>query len=80
MLKKLITAGAVFVIAMAGGAHAETWTLDPETSRVSFGSIKKDKVGEVHSFSGLLGAVTATGEVKVFIDVATRLAPLCGLF
>ena len=71
MLKKLITAGAVFVIAMAGGAHAETWTLDPETSRVSFGSIKKDKVGEVHSFSGLLGAVTATGEVKVFIDLAT---------
>lgn len=36
-----------------------------------FGSIKKDKIGEVNSFSGLKGTVDADGKADVTIDLTT---------
>lgn len=66
---------AICVIAMAmalgGAAHAETWTLDGAASHLAYGSIKKDTVGEVNSFSGLKGTVDANGQANVTIDLTS---------
>ncbi len=58
-------------LAFAGVASAETWTLDGEASHLAYGSIKKDKIGEVNSFSGLKGTVDADGKADVTIDLTT---------
>lgn len=62
---------SALVIIFAGMANAETWTLDGEASHLAFGSIKKDKIGEVNSFSGLKGTVDADGKADVTIDLTT---------
>lgn len=58
-------------IAFAGVASAETWTLDGGASHLAYGSIKKDKIGEVNSFSGLKGTVDTNGQANVTIDLST---------
>lgn len=75
-MSKLITslaAGvALFVstgMAQAGG-HAN-WALDAESSRVAFGSVKADVVGEVHHFTSLSGAISEQGDATVEIDLAS---------
>jgi len=40
-------------------------------SRLAFGSVKKDKIGEVHNFENLSGAVAADGSVTVDIDLTS---------
>lgn len=62
---------SALAIIFAGMANAETWTLDGEASYLAFGSIKKDKIGEVNSFSGLKGTVDADGKADVTIDLTT---------
>lgn len=52
-------------------AQAESWTLSNDASRIAFGSIKKDTVGEVHTFGALAGSVDAEGAVSVEIDLAS---------
>ncbi len=52
-------------------AHAESWTLSNDDSRVAFGSVKKNTVGEVHGFTGLSGSVDASGKVMVEIDLTS---------
>ena len=56
---------------LAGPAFAASWSLDGESSHLAFGSVKKEKVGEVHSFSALTGAVTAAGNVNIEIGLNT---------
>jgi len=56
--------------AYAGG-HAKSWTLDSENSKVAFGSIKKETVGEVHSFEAISGKVSAKGDVSIDIDLTS---------
>ena len=65
-----ITAAALLTFA-ASASHAAGWSLSAEDSKVAFGSIKKDKVGEVHHFSGLAGSVGEDGMASVEIDVTT---------
>lgn len=55
-------------IAAQAGHHV--WTLDGAASTVAFGSIKKDKIGESHHFSGLSGTVKG-GDVTVEIDLSS---------
>lgn len=62
---------SALAIIFAGMANADTWTLDGEASHLAFGSIKKDKIGEVNSFSGLKGTVDADGKADVTIDLTT---------
>lgn len=57
-------------IAAAEG-HAQSWTLDGDKSQIAFGSVKKDTVGEVHTFDGLSGTVAASGAVDIEIDLTT---------
>jgi len=72
---KFFAAVAALCLTFAGIAQADghpgDWTLDGASSMVAFGSIKKDKIGEVHSFTGLSGTVSKDGKVTVDIDVAT---------
>ena len=58
-------------LGVAGAVSADSWTVDGANSNLSFGSIKKDTVGEVHSFTGLSGSVSADGAVMVEIDLTS---------
>ena len=73
-LTKLALAAAMALsgtAAFADGHASQTWTLDGESSKVAFGSIKKDKVGEAHHFTGLDGTVAADGTATVNIDLTS---------
>lgn len=50
---------------------ANAWTLEPETSTVSFGSIKNDYTGEAHSFTDISGSVSDDGQVALEINLAS---------
>lgn len=69
MLNKL-TAMCAAAILLAAPAFAESWTLDGSASRLAFGSVKKDVIGEVHSFTGLSGTV-ADGTANIDIDLGS---------
>ena len=72
MLMKLIhVASLSAAILFSGSAFADTWTLDGDNSRLAFGSVKKDKIGEVHNFEKLSGSVAADGSVMVEIDLTS---------
>ena len=51
-------------------AHADTWSLSGGESKIAFGSVKKDTIGEVHHFKSISGSVDG-GKVSVEIDVAS---------
>ena len=55
---------------LAGTVNA-AWTLNNDASRLSFISIKKDSVAEVHKFTHLSGSVDAQGGVDVTIQLAS---------
>ncbi|MEM1298743.1 MAG: YceI family protein [Pseudomonadota bacterium] len=67
----LATTSAALMAFGAATAQADGWTLSAEASKVAFGSIKKDTVGEAHHFSGLSGSVDENGEATIEIDVTT---------
>lgn len=67
-------AAAIGVASLAmttNGALSADWTLSGDDSRVAFGSIKKDKIGEVHHFSSLSGSVKADGTISLEIDLTS---------
>ncbi len=74
-LKTLITAILMGLLSfnMASAAHHEAgkWTLSSDESKVAFGSIKKNKVGEVSHFTKLSGNVATDGTVMVSIDLSS---------
>lgn len=47
------------------------WTSVADQSRVAFGSIKKDVVGEVHHFNNVSGTVSEKGELALTIDLTS---------
>lgn len=59
---------ALLLLAPCGAAWAE-WELDNTKSAVNFISIKNDSVGEVHSFSSLVGYIGAAGNVQMTINL-----------
>ncbi|QHQ35469.1 YceI family protein [Algicella marina] len=68
---KIFAAGLAALI-LCGPVMAEpAWVLDAETSKVAYGSIKKDRIGEVNHFGTLAGTVDDTGLVRVEIDLAS---------
>ncbi|MEO1315219.1 MAG: YceI family protein [Pseudomonadota bacterium] len=68
---KLACAGALIagLPLLAGGAAAEGWKLSGEESKIAFGSIKNNEIGEVHHFGGLSGMVDEKGVANIEIDV-----------
>lgn len=69
MISRLATMTAVLAMAVGASAWADAWTLDGSTSKLAFGSIKSDSVGEVNSFEALTGTVSADGAVAIDIDL-----------
>ncbi len=72
-LKTVVIAAALAAtgsIAYADG-HAKSWTLDGENSKLAFGSIKKDYLGEAHSFKTISGTVGADGAVVIDVNLAS---------
>lgn len=67
-IRKLITALTFSLI--AGAASAQSWTLNSDSSRLAFGSVKNSFIGEVHTFEGLTGSVDRDGMVSVDIPLA----------
>lgn len=72
-MKKLLGCAAV-AVALAGSALAGGhggWTSVDDASMIAFGSVKKDVIGEVHTFSNVSGTVAEDGAVVVEIDLTS---------
>ena len=59
------------VLAFSLPAHAGNWTLNNDASKLAFGSVKKNKAGEVHHFTKLDGHIMPDGMVNVVVDVSS---------
>lgn len=70
-MKKLNAILSILTLLSAAPAFAGKWVLDSDASKVAFGSVKKDTVGEAHHFSGITGSVSESGKVSVEIDAAS---------
>ncbi|MTI02323.1 cytochrome c family protein [Roseibium sp. RKSG952] len=70
-MKLLLKAVTIVSAIVATQTSAETWTLTPEGSHLAYGSIKKDTVGEVNSFTNLSGRVSADGKAEIEIDLSS---------
>ncbi len=71
MTKFSLATLALIATTAASPLIAQSWTLNGDASRIAFGSIKKDTVGEVHEFTSLSGAVTSDGMASIEIDLAS---------
>lgn len=67
MLRLIVPA----LLALGPMTASADWTLSAEGSKVAFGSVKKDAVGETHHFTGLSGGVDASGAARVEIDLSS---------
>lgn len=70
-MKRIFTHLATVAALTAGPAFAGDWTLDNDASRLAFGSIKKNIIGEVHSFESMSGSVSADGLAQIQIDLGS---------
>lgn len=68
---KTIFGGLVALTLSTTAALAGNWTLDNDASRLAFGSIKSNFIGEVHHFGKLSGSVDEAGNAKVAIDLSS---------
>ena len=71
MYKLKNLANAALFAALGSMAAAESWVLNADSSHIAFGSVKKDTVGEVHSFEKISGTVGADGTAKIEIDLSS---------
>ncbi|WP_085904237.1 YceI family protein [Kiloniella majae] len=72
MLKYTINFLLVFaLVALPLKAMANGWQLDNDSSRLSFGSVKKTSVGESHYFPNLKGSVSAEGKAQIEIELSS---------
>jgi len=67
-LRGVLLALSLFSIAYNASAG---WVLNNAESKINFISIKKSKVGEVHTFGKMRGAVKDNGDVTVTISLAS---------
>jgi hypothetical protein len=67
-MKKGLIAGLVL---MASGSAWADWQLDNDFSRVNFVSVKKDVIGEAHSFKQIKGTLSDEGKLSIEIALAS---------
>ena len=67
---KTFAAGIGFAL-VASMASAQTWVVDPTASVVTFGSVKKDTIGETHSFTAVAGQVGADGRATITVSLGS---------
>ncbi|WP_425081903.1 c-type cytochrome [Ruegeria arenilitoris] len=70
-MKLLLKAVTIASAIVATPALADGWTLVPEGSHLAYGTIKKDTVGEVNSFTNLSGHVSLDGKAEIQIDLSS---------
>ncbi|WP_170516287.1 c-type cytochrome [Ruegeria atlantica] len=70
-MKLLLKAVTIASAIVATPALADGWTLVPEGSHLAYGTIKKDTVGEVNSFTNLSGHVSPDGKAEIQIDLSS---------
>lgn len=70
MIAKKIAA-AVFTTCVLSPAAFASWTLENEKSRLSFVSIKKDTIGELHTFKQLNGKISDAGDFEFSVALPT---------
>ena len=70
MMKSTLWA-TVAVMGLTRAASAEGWTLDGDASHIAFGSVKSQFIGEVHTFSGLSGAIGEDGNTSIDIELTS---------
>jgi polyisoprenoid-binding protein YceI len=68
-MNRLAIVSVFFLAVFCSNSVLADWNLESSTSQLSFLSIKKDTVGEVHTFKELLGSISAAGEVKISITL-----------
>jgi polyisoprenoid-binding protein YceI len=56
---------------LTAGPSLAAWTLDNDTSQVSFVSVKAGDAGEVHRFTEISGGLSADGKASVIIQLAS---------
>lgn len=62
----------LFITAAAQSQNAQAeWTLNMENSNLSYGSIKKNSIGESNHFQHLEGRITEQGEITLMIDLSS---------
>lgn len=66
----LVTASLLMTGSVFAGGHAK-WTAVEDQSRIAFGSIKSDTVGEVHHFEGVTGTVGEDGKLTLAVDLGS---------
>ena len=67
-MKKLnTTISALAMIFAAGGVNAADWQINNEQSKLSFISVKKGDIAEVHHFKKLTGQLSDAGEFSLTI-------------
>lgn len=59
------------IMLLLSGSLSAAWSLNNEASRLSFISIKKGAVAEVHKFTHLSGSVDDKGKVEAVIQLAS---------
>lgn len=69
MANKLFIFVISFFLLGLNMAHAD-WMLDGQKSRLSFGSIKKNSIGESNHFQSLQGRITENGRISLMIKLS----------
>ena len=65
-----VTSPSMMTGSVFAGGHAK-WSAVEDQSRIAFGSIKKDTVGEVHHFEGVTGTVGEDGKLTLAVDLGS---------
>ena len=61
----------IFLTLIVAGPCFSAWTLDNDTSQVSFVSVKAGDAGEVHRFTEISGEIASSGMASVTIQLAS---------
>ncbi len=62
---------STLMLLLLSGSISAAWTLNNDDSRLSFISIKKGAVAEIHKFTHLSGTVDKKGKVEAVIQLAS---------
>lgn len=71
MFQKIATTAILVAISLVPTAAFADWVLDGKQSNINIVSVKKGKVGEVHSFKSISGNVAEDGTAKVEITLGS---------
>jgi len=70
-MKNTILISAFVIFLLNSGVARADWTLNMDKSGLSFGSIKKNNIGESNHFQHMEGRITDSGEITLLIDLAS---------